>query len=504
MKMISDKPDIGFWRYFCKTMRVNSDVVAIRDSHSSVTYGALEERIRCLTSRIVNMIGKKKGNVPIVIYQNRGINFVVSMLAILNAGAYYVPIEKPLPFERVRYICDQIRPELIITDDEKEVLSFPSMLVNSDAEVYALVESVHKEDDLAYVMFTSGTTGVPKGVKLSYGNLSNLIFSFWNILYSDLKEKVNVGMISSFGFDASVKMIFPALIYGHTLVIADRSTGNFGRKIHYFHYQNNIVVSDGTPSHLKLMMLQKTPKYTSAEYFLIGGENLEYSVLRDFCCFINRIPTFINVYGPTECCVDIAYKRVSTTDILDKKGYVPIGRALPNNTLEIHDFEMGMITEKFQKGELWIRGNQVGFGYVDGENRGFLFDDMENRIYRTGDIAMYDENSDIVILGRIDRQVKIHGNRVELDEISIVLKTIKNISDAEVELLMIDGKEMLVAFVVANESEVDIHEWNAFLIDRLPKYMLVQKYIIVKKIPMTQHGKVDHAALISYLADSAQ
>ena len=178
---------------------------------------------------------------------------------------------------------------------------------------------------------------------------------------------------------------------------------------------------------------------------------------------------------------------------------------MPNNTLEIRDFEMGMITEKFQLGELWIRGNQVGFGYVDGETRGFLFNDnMRYRTYRTGDVAMYDENNDIVILGRTDRQVKIHGNRVELDEISLILKNIKNISDAEVELLTIDDKELLVAFVVANENEVNIHEWNAFLIERLPKYMLVQKYIFVKKIPITQHGKVDHATLIDCLEDSVQ
>lgn len=499
-KVIEENKPIGFWYRLCETMRENPDAVAIKDSSGSITYGGLEERIRCLTGRILNVIGSKKGNVPVVIYQNRGIDFVVSILAVLNVGAYYVPLEKPIPFERVKYICDQISPSLIITDEEVTELSFCSISVRADDKAWNEVEDAHREDDLVYVMFTSGTTGVPKGVKLSYGNLSNLVFAFQDILYSDLNESVNIGAISSFGFDASVKMIFPALTYGHTLVIADKSVSNFGRKIHYFHAQNNILVSDGTPSHLKLMMFQKTKVYTTAEYFLVGGENLEYSVLRDFCRFINRTPIFINVYGPTECCVDIAYNRVSQKDILKKEGYVPIGKALPNNTLEIHDLETGVITERFQKGELWIRGNQVGYGYVDGENRGFLFEDnMKKRTYRTGDFAMYDENDDIVILGRTDRQVKIHGNRVELDEISMILKKIENISDAEVELLMIDEKEMLVAFVATKEDDVDIQEWNTFLIGRLPKYMLVQRYVFVEKIPVTDRGKVDHAALIAQL-----
>lgn len=499
-KVIEDNKFTGFWYRFCETMREKPNAVAIKDSSGDITYGELEERICCLTGRILNTIGSKKGNVPVVIYQNRGVDFVISILAVLNIGAYYVPLEKPIPFERVRYICNQLNPSLIISDEEVTELSVCSISVRADDKVWGKIEAEHREDDLAYVMFTSGSTGVPKGVKLSYGNLSNLVISFQDILYSDLYESVNIGVISSFGFDASIKMIFPALTYGHTLVIADKGVSNFGRKIHYFHAKNNIFVSDGTPSHLKIMMSQRTKVYTTAQYFLVGGENLEYSVLSDFCRFINRTPIFINVYGPSECCVDIAYNRVSQNDILKKEGYVPIGKALPNNTLEIHDFETGMITERFQKGELWIRGNQVGYGYVDGENRGFIFEDnMKKRTYRTGDIAMYDKNNDIVILGRTDRQVKIHGNRVELEEISMNLKKIENISDAEVELLVIDEKELLVAFVSTKGKDVDIQGWNNFLIDRVPQYMLVQRYVFVEKIPVTERGKVDHAALIAQL-----
>lgn len=493
----------GFWNRLCKTMHEKADTVAIRDNSGSITYGRLEEMIQCLSRRILDAIGGGNKNVPVVIYQNRGIDFVVSMLAVLQTGAYYIPLEKPIPFERVKNICNQISPALLITDAETPELPFCRMPVRAEGDgEYCEVKFVHREDDIAYVMFTSGTTGTPKGVKLSYGNLSNLVLSFYDILYSELKETVNIGVISSFGFDASVKMIFPALTYGHTLVIADKSVNNFGRKIHYFHTENDIFVSDGTPSHLKLMMFQKTKVYTTAEYFLIGGENLEYQILRDFCQYINRNPVFINVYGPTECCVDVAYNRIDNKVIWENEGYVPIGKALPNNTLEIHDSDTGVISEQFQKGELWIRGNQVGYGYVDGEERGFVFEDsMHRRAYRTGDIAMYDGNNDIVILGRTDRQVKVHGNRVELDEISMLLKKIDNISDVDVELLEDCGNKILVAFVVVKEEAVDFQEWNKFLISRLPKYMLVQKYVIVEKIPLTDRGKINRASLIGQMGE---
>lgn len=488
---------VGFWNRFCETVRDKGDTVALKDSSGSITYSELEKRICCLSDRIINAFGSYRGNVPVVIYQNRGIDFVVSMLAVIYAGAYYIPLEKPIPIERVKYICEQINPALIISDEDTTELPYDSIpVVTQEKAAWRELDIVLREDDLVYVMFTSGTAGTPKGVKISYGNLSNLVFSFWNILYFELTESVNIGVLSSFGFDASVKMIYSALTYGHTLVIADKSVINFGRKIHYFHVENDIFVSDGTPSHLRLMILQKTRNYTNTRYFLVGGENLEFSLLRDFSHFINRIPIFINVYGPTECCVDIAYNRVCKRDILEKDGYVPIGNAFPNNSLEIHDSDNKVIDKPLQKGELWIRGNQVGYGYVDGENRGFLFgDNMRSRIYRTGDIAMYNEDGDIVILGRADRQVKVHGNRVELDEISMVLKKIGNIVDADVEFLEIDGQKILVALVVAEDEVVDIHEWNAFLAERLPKYMLVQKYVIVKKIPLTDRGKIDRASL---------
>lgn len=489
-----------YFDMFHKMASIRCDIAAIKYKSTCLTYKRLLNLINRLSKRIFELIGEEH-NVPIVIYQKRGIEFVISMLAILQAGAYYIPVEKPIPIERLKYICNQINPRMILIDedDQQEKLPYLYMQISlEDDDCCTERVIVHRSEmDLAYVMYTSGTNGKPKGVKISYGNLCHLVSAFYGILYHEFKDTVNIGVMSSFTFDASVKMIFPALAYGNTLVIADNSVKNFGRKIHCFHKDNNIFVCDGTPSHLMLMMAQKTKVFTEAEYFIIGGECLEYQTLKEFCYYLKRTPTIINVYGPTECCVDIAYNRINKDDIFKRKGSVSIGKTLPNNLLEIRDTAQKQITQKLEKGELWIKGTQVGYGYVDGELRGFIFEDnMLNRTYRTGDLAMYNEDNEIVILGRLDRQVKINGNRIELDEVSSVIREIKECINAEVELIQDGKRNYLVAFVVVNKDEMTCMQvWNDFLMSKLPKYMLPQKYIFVEKIPLTDRGKIDRKRL---------
>jgi len=492
--MINDYFDM-----FHKMASIRQNTVAIKYKSVCLTYKTMLNLINHLSNSILGIIGEEH-NVPIVIYQNRGIEFVISMLAVLQVGAYYIPIEKPIPTDRFKYICDQIKPKVILIDeeDQQDELLYRYELVTLEGGDFCTdVDAVHRSEmSLAYIMYTSGTNGKPKGVKLSYGNLCNLVNSFYDVLYREFDEPVNIGVISSFAFDASVKMIFPAFAYGNTLVIADRSVRNFGRKIHCFHKDNDILVCDGTPSHLMVMMAQKTKVITEAEYFIIGGENLEYQTLKDFCGYLKRTPTIINVYGPTECCVDIAYNRVDKCDIFKCNGFVPIGKSMPNNFLEIRDSKQREITGKFEKGELWIRGNQVGYGYVDGELRGFSFDDnMLSRTYRTGDLAMYNEDGEIIVLGRLDRQVKINGNRVELDEISSVIKETKECINAEVELIQDSNRYYLVAFVVMKGDEKSKQDWNTYLMRKLPQYMLPQKYIFLDRMPLTERGKVDRKNL---------
>lgn len=494
--MINDYFDM-----FHKIASIRADTVAIKYKSTFLTYKTMANLINRLSKAILDLLSEKH-NVPVVIYQNRGIEFVISMLAVLQAGAYYIPIEKPIPIERLKYICNQINPKIILIDEEQrqqEKLPYPYMrvILQGDSCCAAGITVRRTEMDLAYVMYTSGTTGNPKGVKISYRNLCNLVGSFYDILYHEFKDPVNIGVISSFSFDASVKMIFPAFAYGNTLVISDKSVKNFGRKIHCFLKDNDVLISDGTPSHLMLMMAQKTKVFTETEYFIIGGENLDYQTLRGFCTYLRRIPTIINVYGPTECCVDIAYNRINKDDIFKRDGLVPIGKALPNNFLEIRDASQRIISQKLKKGELWIKGNQVGHGYVDGELRGFIFENnMLNRTYRTGDLAMYNEENEIIILGRLDRQVKINGNRIELDDISSVIRKRKECVNAEVELIQDNDRNYLVAFVVVKEDERSlIRSWNDFLLKELPTYMLPQKYIFVERIPLTDCGKVNRKLL---------
>lgn len=489
-----------FFDMFYQSVANRPESIAVKYKSQKITYKELASAVFSLSKDLLRNIPANH-NVPVLIYQNRGIGFIVSMLAVLNVGAYYIPIERSTPYERVQRICEQIKPRIVLVDDDtvRDELYFSCQLLkwNGVENCTDFIRINRGETDLAYIMFTSGSSGVPKGIKISYGNLCNLVFGFYDVLYYEFSSSINIGMISSFSFDASVKMIFPALAYGHTLVIAQENVRYFGRNIHHFHNENNILVCDGTPTHLSLMIAQKTDVFSMAEYFLIGGERLEYELLHSFCQLLKRTPTIINVYGPTECCVDVSYKRVREIDIKQQTGVVPVGKAMPNNDLEIRTKRGKLIRRKNEKGELWIRGKQVGCGYIDGEMRGFVFDKEKlTRAYRTGDVAFYNDNYEVVVLGRMDRQVKINGNRVELDEISSVIKQKEECAMATVELIQDGNRKILVAFIVVNSrGKLSERDLTNHVISKLPPYMIPRKYVFLNEIPFTKQGKIDHRCL---------
>lgn len=471
--------------------------IAIKYENQVLTYKELDIKSEVLANKIRKKIGNK-ANCPIVIYQKRGLEFIECIIAIMKCGCYYVPVENTIPIERVKYIYNDVQAELIISDDliiesnQYKVLNIGSeQLVYKEKKFLDIPEL--QENDLVYVMYTSGTSGKPKGVKIKYSNLQNLVESFWNILYYNISESVNVGVLASFGFDSSVKQIYCSLFYGHTLVISEDDVKYFGRKIHEFLNNNNISVCDCTPSHIKLMTKQRAKQDSNVQYLVVGGENLRWETLSDFKKSMNTFPVIINVYGPTECCVDVSYNIIHKFTE-EQKGYVPIGIPLNNTKLSIHDENLREITRSNCEGELFISGKQVGAGYVNLNSSNFISLAGENNefdTYRTGDLAMYNDNMDIIILGRIDRQVKLNGFRIELDEISSI---ISEHAGCECAVCMFENKEIkkLVAFLTKRFDEAVLKEC---LSKQLPKYMIPKAFIFIEMIPLTTSGKLNISML---------
>lgn len=484
---------------FLRKLRINaeqySDREAIVFGTQRITYKELEEE----TDKLAAVLSKRLSGrqVPVIIYHTRGIEFIKMILAVIKCDCFYIPLEEIYPVDRVRTIYRDINAEVVISDlldsdSDMKIFNPKTDSIDEDGN-WKKEETERKDQDIIYVMYTSGTTGMPKGIAIKDENVDNLINTFGSVLYSRFEENINVGLIAPFSFDTSVKQIYCALYYAKTLVIADNTVRNFGRKIHDFHNKHALTICDATPSHLKLMLIQKSKHPSKLPYLFIGGENLQWSILKEYKEHINRDCTFVNLYGPTECCVDVSYNIIE--DITHDHGSVPIGKEFDNTTLVIKD-ENGQAVTNDGIGELIVYGKQVGYGYV-GNNRsdGYIFNDDGIAIgYRTGDLAMYDDDHNIVILSRKDRQVKINGYRIELGEIESRIKEYCR-TQCHVSFFKSEKKSGLVAFVVSGSDEWNKNELSDHLIKYLMPYMIPKEYIFLDSIPLNINGKVDEKKL---------
>lgn len=474
---------------------------ACRFLSQEISWTELEERTNCMAYIMQSMFYIVK-QTPIVIYNARGIVFIEYMLAVLKCGCFYIPLESNTPVERVKIIYDDVGAGLILTDqtelfncDKYTFFSFESWNGNvSDSDKQPIIMKIC-DTDLVYCIYTSGTSGKPKGVKIMYRNLLNLIESFYDILYSQFDDIVRVGVLASFAFDSSVKQIYNSLFYGHTLCIANNTTRLFGQELHYFFANYDITLCDVTPTHLNLMVLQRVKRVTKIQYLLLGGEILRWEQLHAYVRQTADCPVFINLYGPTECCVDVAYKVIDQKELsAHESGIVPIGKELLNTNLTIQSKDLHFIEEIEKEGELLVSGKQVGAGYVGIESDAFLMVGSQ-MTYKTGDIAYIDSNNDIVVIGRKDNQIKINGYRVELGEIQSVIERFLRFpcvvlcaeNDSGSKLVAFIGKEKFCE----NEKKILVDQLQCVL----PRYMVPHYYIAATTLPVTNNGKMDNKEL---------
>lgn len=474
---------------------------ACRFLEQQICWTELEERTNWIASNLKNRFQIIE-QTPIIIYHARGIEFIVYMIAALKCGCFYIPLEHSTPVDRVKNIYEDVCAGIIITDradlfdgDVFNTFSFDNwdIPVPNYAKTYDIEEI--NDTDLVYCIYTSGTSGKPKGVKIMYRNLINLVESFHDILYHRFYDVIRVGMLASFSFDSSVKQIYCSLFYGHTLCIAESVAQIFGQKLQDFFMRYDVTICDMTPSHLKLIYLQKVQRFSKIPYLLVGGEILCWEQLHAYIRQANYCPSFINLYGPTECCVDVAYKVISQEELSNhKSGIVPIGRELRNTNLILRSEEQNTIKEVYIEGELFVTGKQVGAGYVNlktdvfKEENGLIF-------YKTGDIAYYDSNQEIVIVGRKDQQVKVNGHRVELREIQTI---IEDFIRCPCVVLCVESEKSskIVVFICKEKDDAgEKSKLIEYLQRVLPRYMIPHYIMFSVYMPLTNNGKIDSKQL---------
>ena len=417
---------------------------------------------------------------------------VIASLGVLKAGAAYQPLDPTYPKERLGFMMQDAGTKLLIA--EKSLLSLAEeykgeVLLTKDIPSLPACERIEENpapEDLFILLYTSGSTGVPKGVMLEHHNLT--AFCHWYRNFYELTPKSRVAAYASYGFDADMMDLYPTLTAGACVHIIDESIRLDLMALNNYFEENGITHSFMTTQVGRQFAAEI--KNRTLKALSVGGEKLvPVEPPRDYKLY--------NAYGPTECTIFI------TLFPVDKLYHrVPIGKALDNVKLYVVDKE-GRRLPPGMPGELWIAGHQVARGYLNRPEQTekvfiqnpFCHEDGYERVYRTGDIVRFLPDGSIDFIGRNDGQVKIRGFRIELSEVERVIRQYPGIKDATVaDFNATGGGKFLAAYVVSDET-IDIDKLNAFILERKPPYMVPAVTMQIDRIPLNQNQKVNKKAL---------
>ncbi|MDE1361764.1 lichenysin synthetase A [Bacillus paralicheniformis] len=449
---------------------------------------------------------------PAAIVMERSERVITAMLGVLKAGGAYVPIDPGFPEERIRFMLEDSKVKVVITDsgltfETAETVRFSEALSES-------LENGHPSSEagaghLAYIIYTSGTTGRPKGVMIEHRQVHHLVRGLQQAVGAYDQDDLKLALLAPFHFDASVQQIFTSLLLGQTLYIVPKKTVSDGRALSDYYRRHQIDVTDGTPAHLQLLSAADDLSGVKLRHMLVGGEALSRvateRLLQLFAETAESVPDVTNVYGPTETCVDASsFTMTNHADLQGDTAYVPIGRPIGNNRFYILD-ENGALLPDGVEGELYIAGDGVGRGYLnlpDMTADKFLEDPFVpgGFMYRTGDAVRWLPDGTVDFIGRKDDQVKIRGYRIELGEIESVLQGAPAVGKAVVLARPETGGSLEVcAYVVPKQSgEIHLQGLREHLSKHLPDYMIPSHFVELDEIPLTGSGKVDRKALLRH------
>jgi amino acid adenylation domain-containing protein len=488
---------------FAAQVRRSPDAIAVASRSLRMSYLEVDQRADALAQQLLAAGVGAEDVVGICL--ESGPYLVVSMLAAWKAGAAFVPMDAQLPHERVRLLCREARIRVMLTAGGTTLppLDAPMLMVDDlDERGPPRRQAEAMPDQLAYLMFTSGTTGAPRAVAVEHGSLANLVR--WAVRDLQLGPHDRSGQLVSIGFDAIFLEIWPCLLAGGTVCTADRRDRQSPQLVQDWALANGVTIFFApTPLGEALLALPwRAP--CCLRLLLIGGETLR--VYPDAA-----LPFVVmNLYGPTENTV------ISTRTILPvvaDAALPSIGRPIAGDFVLILDADLRPVPEG-NIGEIFLAGQGVARGYYNDPaltRERFLSCDVGGmagaRMYRTGDFARLRPNGDIEFAGRRDRQVKIRGHRVELAEIEACLLGHAAVRDVAVLALATPlGSQRLAAYAVGapgSDRKAVVAQLRAHAAARLPGYMRPAVFHCLDALPLTANGKTDIRALCAIDPDDA-
>ncbi len=457
-----------------------------------LTYRQLDERSAAIALHLQELGVGPDSIVGVCL--DRSPELIISILGILKAGGAYLPLDPSHPASRREAMLIDSGAAVLIGAGGPVLLAAQMRRCESEQTV--------SPANLAYVIYTSGSTGTPKGVMIEHRSVVNLLSGLQEAVYSRYPGRQQVSLFASTVFDASVQQIFAALCSGHTLHVLTEECRHDGTRLIEYWRQAGVTIADATPTLLGMLLdagLAEAEEL-SLRHLIVGGEPLSRETVKRLRAGrTGRGIGLTNIYGPTECCVDVTAMDLDPDNIPDLT-VMPIGRPMVNVQAYILD-RNGLPVVPGMVGELHIGGPCVGRGYLHRDDltaERFIANPFEpgTRLYRTGDRARFLPDGMIAFLGRLDDQVKIRGFRIEPGEIEHRLRCCPRVRDAAVVVREdLPGDLRLVAYLVMDGGPAGLEEVRGPLVAELPDYMIPARFLVLPALPFNSSGKIDRGAL---------
>ena len=500
------KANVTYW--LDRTVERLPDKTAFADEKKEVTFQELKTQAMALATQMLQKTLFKK---PVVIYLEKGVDVLVSFMGVAYSCNFYSPIDTEMPASRVNKILEVLNPALVITtselktgfqqfDYEGEYLIFEEAIDASvDEQIIDAARGKGVDMDLLYVLFTSGSTGVPKGVTINHRSVIDYID--WVTETFDITEEDSFGNQAPFYFDNSILDIYSTIKSGATTYIIPKNL--FAQPVLLLEYlkEKKINTIFWVPSALivvaKLKAFRNVNLSDTLQRVLFCGEVMPNKQLNTWRKFLPDV-LYANLYGPTEITDACTYYIVDREFSDDEP--LPIGIPMANTDIIVLNDKNELVIGD-EVGELCVRGTSLSMGYYNNPEKtqeAFVQNPLNpyvpETIYRTGDLVKYNEYGEIVYLSRKDFQIKHMGHRIELGEIETAVSSLKEIALC---CCLYDEKHQKIVLFI--EEELDKAYINEQISKLVPEYMLPNKVITLEKMPINANGKIDRVRLKEYL-----
>ncbi|WP_162149758.1 non-ribosomal peptide synthetase/type I polyketide synthase [Chania multitudinisentens] len=481
---------------------------AVKSGAETLNYRQLEQAVDTLARYLVAQGAGPGHCVGIMLRRNCGL--IIAMLAVLKAGAAYIPLDPDYPQATLSYMIEKSEINILISQpDLTDKLTFSGQIVDPSMDFSAQTEALASiilpavsASALAYIIFTSGSTGQPKGVMVEHRSVVNFIYGMHEAL--TLPERPVTLGLTSLSFDIFALEVFLTLAYGGTLILANERQQQDPHALAALIKNERVNLVQMTPSRLQLLLaanLSPADIFTNVELLLLGGE--AFPEQRQAMLLAVPGLRLFNVYGPTETTIWSSVKKLENGD------GVTIGKPIANTRMYVLDDNL-MLLPPGSRGGLYIAGSGLARGYLNDPQRTdevYVPDPFHpgEVMYRTGDIAAWNTSGELEYYGRNDNQVNLRGYRIELQEVELALLSNPLVSSAAIVMRELEqGNAVLVAFYTST-SERDnaelVAELKAYLRQRLPEHMIPGLVIRLPSMPLTPNSKIDRKRLPQEIGD---